>query len=378
MNRFRTLLEHLTVLVGRDLRQLARDPVTLVITLIAPVIGAVVASLTLGAPTKIDATFVVVGSTAGAGDVSGLAVLASGSAPGSASALHYRTAGNEDEARRLVLDGKAAAALILPTASDSTLRVIVNRNEPIPTKLAESAARTLAARSSADRAVRSAGGETSLAGAPSVVVASVSPGGRVLDGSELYGPAIATFFLFLAAGNVARSLHAEREGGTLERMRVMPLSTTTIIVAKVLTVLVLGAVEFATVLTMMSLFFGARWGNPFALLAIIGSLALAVAALTVMLAGLARTPVVAHYFEMLVALGLGALGGNLVPLQNLPDAARRIADVTPNGVAIRAMRGIAAERLGAGGLTVAVLTILAFGAVAGLIGYANGRRVVET
>src|SRR4029079_13955390 len=49
----------------------------------------------------------------------------------------------------------------------------------------------------------------------------------------------------------------------------------------------------------------------------------------------------ANSLQMLVALAFSALGGFLVPLQNLPDAARTVASYTPNGVAVRTMRDLA-------------------------------------
>jgi ABC-type uncharacterized transport system permease subunit len=81
---------------------------------------------------------------------------------------------------------------------------------------------------------------------------------------------------------------------------------------------------------------------------------------------------------MLVALAFSALGGFLVPLQNLPDAARTVASYTPNGVAIRTMRDVATGQTGPAGVTGPVLLILTFAVVVAAIGFVNGRRVVET
>ena len=92
----------------------------------------------------------------------------------------------------------------------------------------------------------------------------------------------------------------------------------------------------------------------------------------------ADVDVIANSLQMLVALAFSALGGFLVPLQNLPDAARTVASYTPNGVAIRTMRDVATAQTGPAGVTGPVLLILTFAAVVATIGFVNGRRVMET
>jgi ABC-2 type transport system permease protein len=128
----------------------------------------------------------------------------------------------------------------------------------------------------------------------------------------------------------------------------------------------------------MSLCFGAHWGNPIAVIEVVGALTLAVGALAILVSSLARTVFMANSLQMLVALAFSALGGFLVPLQNLPDAARTVASYTPNGVAIRTMRDVATGQTGPAGVTGPVLLILTFAVVVAAIGFVNGRRVVET
>jgi ABC-2 type transport system permease protein len=184
--------------------------------------------------------------------------------------------------------------------------------------------------------------------------------------------------LFLTAGLLARELQVERERGTLTRLRVMPLGSRTIIFGKLATILVVGLVEFTAVLATMSLIFGARWGNPIALAVVSLTLALAVCAIALLIASLAGSPQAAYNFGLFVALGFAALGGNLVPLENLPTVARRVADFTPNGIAIRAMRNIAANGAGVGDVARPSLVILALAVVVAAAAYGVVRRVVES
>src|SRR5262249_53940566 len=83
----------------------------------------------------------------------------------------------------------------------------------------------------------------------------------------------------------------------------------------------------------------------------------------------------AQGLEVMIALGLAALGGNLVPLQNLPDAARVVAGVTPNGGAIHAIRGVAAGG-GLGDVVRPVLVMLVVALVLGWFAFARARRIV--
>jgi ABC-2 type transport system permease protein len=370
MNKPFAALARVFVLTQRDLRELWRSPATIGLMVVGPVIAAILASLALGQPPKVHAAVVVVGAPSNVGDVSELAQLASDSHSAS---LRWEQAASAQQARAMVESGQAAAALILPLGNPPrpTVQVIVNRHAPIPAALATSAAHTLAARLAAAQV-----GATEPP-RPSTQLAVLSPGRRSLNGGELYGPVVAIFFLFLSSGFVARGLQAERERGTLSRLRAMPIGPAAIVASKLVTTLVIGVVEFTAVLATMTLIYGARWGSLWELGLVLLALTLAVAAIALVVASFARTPMAAYSVGMLIALALGALGGNLVPLQNLPDAARRVADTTPNGLAIRTMRQISSDTIGFSGVVRPVALILAFALVVGTVGYVYVRKVVE-
>jgi ABC-2 type transport system permease protein len=374
MHALETSFGHLRVLVARELREFFHDRVGFALTIIAPVAAALLAAVSIGAPPKVSATVVIVGDITMVGDAGDLAALASASGASGAE-LRWEGVASVDAARQRVLSGDAAAAIVLPSNPTGTVRVISNRNEPIPASLAESAGHMISARLAAAQFL---GNHPEANPPPRLTIVTVTPKGRVLNGAELYGPVIATFFLFLGAGFVARSLQAERERGTAARLRVIPVGSATIIGGKLVTMLLLGAMEFTAVLAFMSLGFGAHWGNPIAVIEVVGALTLAVGALAILVSSLARTVFMANSLQMLVALAFSALGGFLVPLQNLPDAARTVASYTPNGVAIRTMRDVATGQTGPAGVTGPVLLILTFAVVVAAIGFVNGRRVVET
>jgi ABC-2 type transport system permease protein len=183
--------------------------------------------------------------------------------------------------------------------------------------------------------------------------------------------------LFLAAGFVARGLQDERELGTLSRLRALPISAGTVVAAKGFTMLVVGIVEIAVAFTAMRILLGTDWGDTLAVAAVTLAIGLAVAALAMFLAALARSAQSAHFYELFCAMGLAALGGNIVALQNLPAPLQSIAAFTPNGIAIRTYRDIAANGSTISDVAGPVSIILGFALVLGLLGYVGSRRVVE-
>ncbi|HTL85823.1 MAG TPA: hypothetical protein VL856_11605, partial [Acidimicrobiia bacterium] len=145
MHALETSFGHLRVLVARELREFFHDRVGFALTIIAPVAAALLAAVSIGAPPKVSATVVIVGDITMVGDAGDLAALASASGASGAE-LRWEGVASVDAARQRVLSGDAAAAIVLPSNPTGTVRVISNRNEPIPASLAESAGHMISAR----------------------------------------------------------------------------------------------------------------------------------------------------------------------------------------------------------------------------------------
>jgi len=364
------------VLVGRELRQIGRDPITLALTLFAPLFAAVIASAAFGSPTRVEGRVVVAvpgrAPEAMAQEVAKLVPVDARSGD----ALRWEVIESADEARRMAEDGDADAALLLPppdAAPDTPVTVVANRNARLVSELASSGAQALGSR------IRLA----ALLGAPptldsNIEVHVVTPDRDPLNGAELYGPVIAIFFLFLTTGIVARGLQNERELGTLYRLRSLPIGLGAIVTSKVATMLIVGIVEIVIVFAAMGLFYSADWGETLAVLAVLIALFAAVGAIALVLASFAAKSLGVHVLELPVALGLTVLGGYLIPIQHLPDAASQVAGLLPNGIAIAALRDISANGDGLGDVAGAVLAIWGFAIVLAAIGYVRLRRAVET
>jgi ABC-2 type transport system permease protein len=347
------------VLVTRELRRLLRDPAALLSIVVAPLLLAVIAGVSLGAPPRVDATLVI--ADAGLSPTADLA--ASLGAARDGAALRIRTA-DPQGAEAAVRAGDAAAAIIVPADRTQPVRVIAGEHAKIAGEVATSIARTLEA-----RRVGAAGD------ASRPVVTAALPGRRPLRGIETYGPVAAVFFILFGVGFVSRSLHADRLDGTLSRVLVSPIRPSIVLATKVVIMFAVGLVEMTLVIAGTSLLFGARWGNPIGVALVTLAIVCAGVAIATAIAGITKSSMQSQAVEFAVSMLLVALGGHMVPLRNLPDAASVIARYTPNGAAIDAFGNVAAgAQFGVLGRQFVIIGV--FTAIVGTIGVARFRKAL--
>lgn len=163
-----------------------------------------------------------------------------------------------------------------------------------------------------------------------------NPRGTTLDAAAYFGPAMALFFLFFSAGYAARTILAERQSGTLDRIVAAPVSPVAVMLGKALPTMVLGLAGMWTTFGLLGVVFGARWG-PWYLTALL-SVASVFALFGIMsfVASLAKTDQGADSMVSIVALVLAIIGGQFLPADSLPFGLDRLAPLTPNGRALRA------------------------------------------
>ena len=80
--------------------------------------------------------------------------------------------------------------------------------------------------------------------------------------------------------------------------------------------------------------FGVHWGDPVAAALLMVVFALVASGAGLLMGATARTPQQSLAIGLLLSLGLGALGGTMVPLDLFPPAMRAIAHVTPHAWAV--------------------------------------------
>lgn len=172
-------------------------------------------------------------------------------------------------------------------------------------------------------------------------------------------------FLLFTVGFGVLGLLAEREGGTLTRLRSAPVAPSTIIWAKALVGFILGVVASSILLTVGSLLFDVSFGSP----AVVGLLILAVAAaatsLTFVVAKLVRSAEQANVAQSILAMVLGVAGGAFFPLQTSGIVAT-LMDFNPISAFIRGL-GITSGGGGVADIAVPLAIMLGFAVLATLI-----------
>jgi ABC-2 type transport system permease protein len=308
----------------------------------------------------------------------------------------FRAADVADQTQaQAVVDGGSADAVVLIPAGftaavrdgrDAELLVVGRAGSPIVTGVAQSLADGIAA------AVRSQQISTGTAvGTAEQLSLSVDAAAlaRALQQPELivvtdsrmensfnlisfFAPGMAMLFLFFVMGTAARSILTERREGTLDRILSGPTSPTGVLLGKTLSVIALGLLSLMTVYLFTTFAFGVDWGDPVGVLLIIFASVIAIAGISLIITGLARTEEQAQSLTIIGALLLAVLGGTFVYTASGPMAAARA--FTPNGQAAMGFIDLAAGEATWVAILPRVAMILAMGLVTGTIGLLAIRR----
>ncbi len=192
-------------------------------------------------------------------------------------------------------------------------------------------------------------------------------------------PSYTVLFVFFLVNIMARSFIAERDLGTLRRLRMAPLRRVTVLVGKTIPFFLLSLVQTALLFLFGRLLFGMSWGyHPWLLVPVIVCTSLAATALGLMVATLIRTDSqVSAYANSLVII-LAGISGCFLPREWLPDLMQQISLGTPHAWALIAYDEILSHR---SVLYATVLKscgmLLAFSAAFFAIGWFRFRRVDE-
>jgi ABC-2 type transport system permease protein len=364
------------VIAFKDLRQRFRDRSALVMGFLAPVAVAAVISFAFSGSTSFHATVAVVD-----GDRGPLAMAFTDylEAPELREVIDVTRVGSVADARRRIDDGDADASLVIPSGFSSaahdttapTVTVLSSVDFPLAGEVAGSIAEAFVAQLNADRlsvaTAATAGPPADIADLAAEATTLRLPeqvelraaGSKSVTPINYFGPAMGIMFMFFAIGFGARGYALERQGGTLDRIAAAPLRPVTVLLGKALATFVYGVASLATVALFTSLAFGADWGPPPAVAALIVAMALTLVCLTMLVIATTRTDRQADGLASILAFGLTLLGGNLVFIGAAPPIVHTLALFTPNGWALRAFTDLS----GGAGWTAVVqplLAILAF------------------
>ncbi len=201
-------------------------------------------------------------------------------------------------------------------------------------------------------------GEQAAQGAPlqltvQSVGASDNSGG--FDWLAYMAPSMAVLFLMFTVSLGGRSVLAERQWGTLQRLLTSPTSPAQVLGGKLSGIFLTGLAQMVILILFSAVVFGLRWGAPVALIGLIVATVFAASGWGALIAAYAKSPGQAMSLGSMMALVFAGLAGNFVPRQNYPEWLQRISLITPNAWALDGFQSLG---LG-GGLQAVLLPIVA-------------------
>ena len=376
----------LWTMVGNDFRQRLRDKSVLIFSLIVPLALMGVLSLAFGrlGTGSVDLQpATVVASVEDSGPLGAALLDSLGSVeamkvtvrevPTDAVSSETRTTG---AALGIVIPAGFSSALA--TGQPSTLQLIEGSGSVLETSVLISIVTGIVDQFTAaavtEAAARRGGVPPDAAAGMGQIAVTVEP---ILDVKEGTAPAgqlslraglvagQTGLFLLFTVGFGVLGLLAEKEQGTLGRIRSTAVPQWTIIAAKAVVGFSLGVVASAVLLASGTLLFGVDFGSP----AVVGLLVLGAAAaatsLTFIVAKVVRTAEQANVAQSIVAMVLGIAGGAFFPIQASGFMAV-LMDLNPVGAFIRGL-GISAGGGGVAEIAVPLMTMLGFAVVCVLV-----------
>ena len=376
-------MRKLWTLTAYDLLQRVRDRSVLIYGLVVPLALMYVFNLTFGGTEDLELQPVTVAAAVPPGDQLAASVVRALAASKALEIAVEEVAADEAPAR--VAAGDADVALVVPEgfaaqvmagngpAVEVTESAEAGLESDIVLSVVDGVLAELAAGSVAAAAAAEAGVPQDRLNAVAQRVAGQGPAiglveGRASDEQLSTSGALvagqAGLFLLFTVGFGVLSLVAEREQGTLARLRSMPMPAGLVVAAKALSGFLLGVVSTAVLLTLGSLFFDVSFGSPVAAAVLVLSAVAAGTSLTFIVARVARTSEQANTVQSIVALVLGIAGGAFFPI-TASGLAGRLVDLNPIAAFTRGL-GITSGGGGLSDIGAPVTVMLGFAVVAWL------------
>ena len=309
------------------------------------------------------ALILVLGATFGGSSTPRLGVVAQRSGPLGAALVrqlertpHLRVVPVADPAALLtqVQRGSLAAGLVIPARYDAAIRAgqgvtirYMARPDQSSQQLGETVRGAVAQQAALLGAARFAVTERSASSFSAALAAAarVSPAvpsvavTETTAGTALFSRTLGQFdqgawtelllFLFLISLTGAVALIETRRLGLSRRMLATPTSPGTVIAGETLGRVLIAVIQAVVIILGSALLFGVNWGQPAGVAAVVILFALVGAGAGILLGTLFRTEQQAVGVSLLLGLGLGALGGCMVPLEVFSPTMKQVAHLTP-------------------------------------------------
>ncbi len=152
---------------------------------------------------------------------------------------------------------------------------------------------------------------------------------------QIIVPSYAVMFAFFLINIMGRSFIAERNEGTLMRLRASPISSGELLFGKTVPFFIVSVVQGVLLFVFGKLLFGMSWGLlPWLLVPVIICTSLAATSLGLVTAVLVRTDAQVSAYANLLVITLAGVSGCFMPRFMLPEAMRDFSLVTPHAWAL--------------------------------------------
>ncbi|MBI1309881.1 ABC transporter permease subunit [bacterium] len=158
-------------------------------------------------------------------------------------------------------------------------------------------------------------------------------------------PGYTVMFAFFLVNIMARSMIAERELGTLARLRIAPVSAFDVVVGKTLPFLVISLLQCGSLFLIGRVLFGMSWGHsPWLLMPILLCTSLAATGLGLLVSTSVRTDSQVSAYANFLVITLAGISGCFMPRDWLPETMQSISLAVPHAWALIAFREALADR----------------------------------
>jgi ABC-2 type transport system permease protein len=292
---------------------------------------------------------------------------------------------DQDAVRKAVERGQLEAAVIVPAGYDGVLRgggmarlLFVAR--PDAMGLRTTVASAVAGQDAVVRAARFAEREgtalfdqalsiaqQSARGDPGITVDVRTAGTAALPQTPGRFDAGASsqliLFVFLMSMMSAVALIEARGLGVVRRVLSTPTPARSVLLSQGLSRLAISLLQALVIMAGSALLFGVHWGSPAGAGLLVVSFALVGTGAGMLLGATLRTEPQAAATSLLLGLGLGALGGCMVPIEIFPDTMRTLAHVTPHAWALEGFAELVRGGAGVAAVLPQLGVLLGFAAV---------------
>jgi len=183
-------------------------------------------------------------------------------------------------------------------------------------------------------------------------------------------------FMFLTSMTNAGRLVYTRQLGVSRRMLSTPSSVGTIVAGEALGRYLVAMLQAAYIVAVTAVVFRVTWGDPIATGTLIALFGLCAAGVAMLVGALARTPSQASSLGVFAGLGLGALGGCMIPFSVMPPTMQQVARLLPHSWALLGIQSLISDGGGLASVAVNAAVLAVWGIVAMALAAWQLRRAI--